>query len=441
MKNAKLGNVWDSLRASYWFVPTVMAIGAVILSTVMLAIDSAEIQILKDLRWIYTGGPSGARQVLSTVAGSMATVATTAFSITIVALQLASSNFGSRLLRNFMQDTGNQVVLGSFVSTFVYSLLVLRTIHDESFDLFVPQLSITVGMSLAILSIGVLIYFIHHAATMIQASHVIAEVSDELHDAIDRLFPEPIGEEAPNHCQPMSEIPKDFASVAIPIKAERTGYLQVVDDVSLMKLAKQQDLIIHLQLRPGQFVIQGSEIAKAYPADRVDAEVAKRLNGALILGSERIEQQDVEFPVDQLVETAVRALSPGVNDPFTAIRCIDRLGAGLCRLAQREMPSPYRYDDEKTLRVIAEPVTFDILVNAALNPIRQYAKPDVAVTVRLLNALRTIASCTSNSTQRAILQRHADMIFRGSEIGLSEECDRNDVKAQYDRVMQALKQS
>jgi uncharacterized membrane protein len=440
MKNVKFDTVWDSLRASYWFLPTLMAIGAILLSTLMLLIDLAEIEFLQDWRWLYTGGPDGARQVLSTVAGSMATVATTAFSITIVALQLASSSFGSRLLRNFMQDKGNQFVLGTFVSTYVYSLLVLRTIRNEDFDLFVPQLSVTVGMILAVFSIGVLIYFIHHAATIIQASHVIAEVSDELHSAIDRLFPEPIGKDASQQYRPVGEIPRDFSTNSYSVKAEQLGYLRVIDDNGLMKLAQKHDWLIHLHYRPGKFVIQGSEIARVYPADRVDEELAQKINDTLIFGNERTEQQDVEFPLDQLVETATRALSPGINDPFTATRCIDRLAAGLCHLAQREIPSAYRYDEDHVLRVITVPIKFEGMVDRAFSQIRQYGKSDLAVALRLMEGLLAIAKCIDSPVQRATLQRHADMALRSSEAGLSEENDRQMVQERYNAVIQELKQ-
>ncbi|WP_416670390.1 DUF2254 domain-containing protein [Egbenema bharatensis] len=440
MKNAKFDTIWDSLRASYWFLPTLMAIGAMALSTLMLLVDSAEIEFLHDVRWIYTGGPDGARQVLSTVAGSMATVATTAFSITIVALQLASSSFGSRLLRNFMQDRGNQFVLGAFVSTYVYSLLVLRTIRNEDFDFFVPQLSVTVGMILAVFSIGVLIYFIHHAATIIQASHVLAEVSDELHDAIDRLFPQPLGHSIPDRYRPISEIPIDFTENSRSIQSERTGYLQLIDDASLMKLARQHDLLIHLRHRPGKFIIQNSDIARVYPAERVNSDLARRINKTLILGKERTEQQDVEFPIDQLVETATRALSPGINDPFTAIRCIDRLAAGLCHLAQREIPSAYRYDEDDQLRVITVPIRFESIVDQSFNQIRQYGKTDLAVMVRLLEGVYAVAKCAHNPVQRTALTRHAEMILRSSQEGLSEEYDRKLVAEQYNAILEELEE-
>jgi uncharacterized membrane protein len=354
MKNVKLSKLWDSLHSSYWFIPTLMAVGSMILAIVMLTIDRTG--NIPNWRWIYTGGADGARSVLSSVAGSMVSVVATAFSITIVALQLASSNFGPRLLRNFMQDTGNQIVLGTFIATFIYCLLVLRTIHGEGegYSLFVPQLSVTVGTGLAIASIGVLIYFIHHASTIIQASHVITQVSGDLDKALDRLFPGKIGEGKANNSRQVGEIPANFDSEASPIKATGEGYLQAIDDDELMKIARQYNVLVRLTTRPGKFIVKGSDLAMVFPEKQVNQSLKQQINDAFILGKERTEYQDVEFPIDQLVEIALRAISPAINDPFTAIRCIDRLSAGLSRLAQRDFPSPYRYDDEQNLRVIVE---------------------------------------------------------------------------------------
>jgi len=409
-----------------------------ILAIAMLTLDRTG--NIPDWRWIYTGGADGARSVLSSVASSMVSVVATAFSITIVALQLASSNFGPRLLRNFMQDTGNQIVLGTFIATFIYCLLVLRTIHGEGegHSLFVPQLSVTVGTGLAIASIGVLIYFIHHASTIIQASHVITQVSGDLDKALERLFPEKIGEGKANNSRQVGEIPANFDSEASPIKATGEGYLQAIDDDELMKTARQYNLLVRLTTRPGKFIVKGSDLAMVFPQKQVNKSLNKQINDAFILGKERTEYQDVKFPIDQLVEIALRAISPGINDPFTAIRCIDRLSAGLSRLAQRDFPSPYRYDDEQNLRVIVEGVTFEGLVDAAFNQIRQYSKSDVAVTIRLLEAIACIATYTHNSKQREALRRQAEMILNSSREQISPEQDQKDVQEQYHQVIKAL---
>ena len=441
MKNVKLAKLWDSLHSSYWFVPTIIAAIAIALAFTMLSLDRAGYYtLIEKWHWIYTGDADGARSLLSAIGGSMITVAGTTFSITIVALQLAASNFGPRLLRNFMQDTGNQIVLGTFIGTFIYCLLVLRTVHGDGdgYNEFVPQFSVTGGIVLAIASIGLLIYFIHHASTIIQASHVISEVSADLDRAIDRLFPEKIGRSVSQSKRQVGEIPANFDSEACPIRASGSGYIQAVDDEKLMKIACQHNLLLRLQYRPGKFVIQGSNLVMVWPGERVNRKLTDRINDAFILGKERTEQQDVEFPIAQLVEIALRAISPAVNDPFTAIRCIDRLSAGLSRLAQRDFPSPYRYDKDNNLRAIAQGVTFAGLTDTAFNQIRQYGRADVAVTIRLLEAIAAIASYTRNPKDRASLLRHAKMIERDSYEGVSEELDRKDIEERYQAAVKAL---
>jgi uncharacterized membrane protein len=438
MRNVKLSKLWDQLHSSYWFIPAVMAVVATALAFTMLNLDrTGKVDI--NYWWVYTGGADGARSLLEAVASSMVSVAATAFSITIVALQLAASNFGPRLLRNFMQDTGNQVVLGTFISTFIYCLLVLRTIHGEGdgYSQFVPQLAVTVGILLAIISIGILIYFIHHASTIIQASHVIQNVSEDLHSAIKRLFPQKIGRGESEDSLGVEEIPMSFEEEALPIRANGTGYLQAIDDEELMKIACKQNLLLRLQTRPGKFLVQGSDLVLVFPGTEVNKKLTKEINDAFILGKERTEQQDVEFPINQLVEIALRAISPAVNDPFTAIRCIDQLSAGLCHLVQRNFPSSYRYDNNK-LRVIAEGVKFKGLTDAAFNQIRQYGRSDVAVTIRLLEAIALIATYTNNFKYQAVLRHHADMILQNSRQELSQEQDRKDVEERYNQVIKNL---
>ncbi|MBE9182480.1 DUF2254 domain-containing protein [Oculatella sp. LEGE 06141] len=439
MKNVKLSKLWDSLHTNYWFLPTLMAIGAVVLAFSMLFIDWRTKDAMDNLPWIYSGGPDGARGLLSTVAGSMITVAATAFSITVVALQLAASNFGPRLLRNFMQDTGNQIVLGTFIGTFIYCLLILRTVRGEDYTLFVPQLSVTVGMLLAIASIGVLIYFINHASTIIQASQIISGVAGELDDAIDRMFPEELGQDkSDEQLHTPGEIPNDFDRHVSPIASTQTGYLQIVDEQLLLKVACQCSLLLRLESRPGEFVLQGNPLVMVYPQERINQKLIDRINRAFVLGRERTEQQDVEFPINQLVEIALRALSPGINDPFTAIRCIDRLCAGLSHLAERPFPSAYRYDEDRALRIIAVPVTFEQLVNTAFNQIRHYGQSDVVVTMHLLTAIAQIASRTHRSHDRFALQQQAEMIFQGSREGLSQKYDQQMVEDRYRQVIATL---
>jgi uncharacterized membrane protein len=373
--------------------------------------------------------------MLSAIAGSMVTVAGTVFSITTVALSLASGQFGPRLLRNFIRDRSNQFVLGTFTATFLYCLLVLRTVRGTDDGSFVPGVSVTVGLVLAIIDLGVLIYFIHHVAISIQADRVISVVGRELHETILRLWPEELGSES-NRSRQASDAPGTVKKLTVA--ATSSGYVDAVDDPALMHIAVEGDLVVTLLRRPGQFVVKGSPLAEVAGPAELDEEIGDKINGVVTIASNRTPFQDVEFAVDQLVEIAVRALSPGINDPFTAMTCVDRLGEGLCRLARRTVPSPYRYDEHRKLRVIAHPADFAGVVDAAFNQIRQYGHSSAAVLIRLLETLAVIANHTGREGDREALARHAELIYRAAAVGIPEESDRRDVEQRYELVHAAL---
>ncbi len=421
-----------------------MAGGAVALALATIALDEAvSDEWLQALGWAYTGGAEGASSVLGAIAGSMITIAGVVFSMTLVALSLASSQLGPRLLRNYMRDTATQVVLGMFVSTFVYCLLVLRTIRRADEIAFVPHLSVNIGVLFALVSVGVLIYFIHHVSISIQADQVVARVGKELVEEINRLFPEQIGQEQnrPAIESIDTSIPEAFDREARPVLAGGDGYLQHIDAHTLMILATQADVLLRLERRPGQYVVSGRPLVMVWPGDRVTDEFAALVNDAFALGNLRTSAQDVEFAIHQLVEIAVRALSPGINDPFTAVACVDRLGSALCRLAQRKMPSPYRHDEQHRLRVVVAPITFTEIVDTAFNQIRQYAHPSAAVTIRLLETIAVIAEAVHRPADWAALRRHAEMIVRGAREGLPEVEDRRAVEDRFEMTIRVLRES
>lgn len=435
----KAVQLWDWLQTSFWFVPTLATILAIGLSFMMTRLDSRIGDRWPQTWWIYAGQPEGARILLSTIAGSMITVAGVVFSITIVVLSLASSQFGPRLLRNFMRDPGNQIVLGTFVATFIYCLLVLRTVTGNGEEGFVPHLSITFGIVLAIISLGVLIYFIHHISASIQASTIVASVGEELDEAINLVFPEELGEEAPESRQRgKADIPGGFEAEAVSICASRIGYLQAIDNEKLMRLARQKNLLLRLVQRPGDYISWGHVLVRAWPRERVDEAAADQIRKAFIRGSERTLTQDVKFGIQQLVEIAVRAVSPGINDPFTATTCIDRLGASLSRLAERAIPSSYHYDDENHLRIIADPVTFVEVAGDAFEDIGQYGSSSMAVTLRLLESLAVIGTHIHREEDRAALLRHAEQVKEEGKEKLTMPWYRREIDARYAAVLRAL---
>jgi uncharacterized membrane protein len=363
----------------------------------------------------------------------MITIAGVVFSMTLVALSLASSQLGPRMLPNFMRDTTTQVVLGTFVATFLYCLVVLRTVRRPEEFVFVPHLSVSLGVLFAVVSLGVLIYFIHHVSVSLQANEIVARVGAELIEGVDRLFPEQIGRGAPR----IPAEPPDagfldaFDREARPVVADGDGYLQLIDAEVLLELATEEDVVLRLERRPGDYVVADRPLLRVWPGDRVSDQLTARVRSAFTLGRQRTPRQDFESAVSQLVEIAVRALSPGINDPFTAIACVDRLGSVLSRVAQREMPSPYRHDGQDQLRVIVPAFTFPAILDVAFDQIRQYGRSSAAVTLRLLETIAVVAGFAQRPEDVAALQRQAGMVARGARGGLAEKEDRRVVEERY----------
>jgi uncharacterized membrane protein len=432
---------WSRVRSSFWFLPAVMAGGAMVLAFATVALDELVTDWLTlNWGWTFTGGAEGASSLLGAIAGSMITIAGVVFSMTLVALSLASSQLGPRLLRNFMRDTATQMVLGTFVATFLYCLLVLRTIRRADEIAFVPHLSVTLSVLLAVASVGVLIYFIHHVSVSIQANEIVARVGTELIEGIERLFPENIGRGAPRIPTepPDAGFLDTFGREARPVGSAGDGYLQFVDGNALMALAMQEDVVIRLERRPGHYFVAARPLALVWPGSRVTDQLKDRINSAFALGNQRTSVQDIEFSVNQLVEIAIRALSPGVNDPFTAMTCVDHLGSALCRLAQRDMPSPYRHDSQDQLRLIMPVFTFPDVTDAAFNQIRQYGRTSTAVAIRLLETIADVARSVHRPEDCAALLRHAKMIARGASGGLLEDEDRQEVEERFQSANQLL---
>jgi len=392
---ARLRNLWQALRSSFWFVPTLLALGAVALSVVVGKVDTLlGAKFAAKLGWIYTGGPEGARGVLSAIAGSVIGVAGTTFSITIAVLSLTSGQFGPRLLRNFMRDVGNQVVLGTFTATFLYCLLVLRTIRGTDAEIYVPHVSVTVGVGLAVLSVGVLIYFINHVAESIQVSHLIEVVGDDADEAVRRTF---------SASPPVADAPiATPASKPTVVCSDAIGYLQSVDEESLFAIAREHGLLMRLEVRHGEYVMPAMKLLSVWP-EAHGREAA--LRAAFSYGRDRTTLEDVEFAFLQLSEVAVRALSPGINDPFTAVMCVDRITASMCELASRYWPPECRCDEQQVPRVLTLTLGRAALVEAAYGHIRRAAESSPYVQVRLRECLSFVRDRARESAFREALER------------------------------------
>jgi uncharacterized membrane protein len=433
-----LADRWLAVRVSYWFVPSLFAAGALGLAECGRLVDRW--MTLQGLHpaWVYTGGPAGARALLTTLAGSMIGTAGVTFSVTIVALSLASSQFGPRLLRNFMRDRGNQVVLGTFVATFLYCILVLREVRDASSGAaYVPAVSVAGAVVLGAASLGILIYFFHHVASSIQASHVVAAVARDLVAAVDGFCARAASRTGSPEEPPAAV--RDLLSAATAVEAKRSGYVRWVDHGALVALAAEHDALIETLHRAGDFVIDGGSLVRVVAPGPLDPSFADRARRAIGIGEERTEEQDVEYSIRQLVEVALRALSPGINDPHTAMTCVDWLGVALARLARHGMPPRFGTDDQGRIRLVTDTPRFEGVVGAAFDPIRQAAARNLAVSLRLLETLRALSRHVRSAEQAEVLRRQAESVFAGARAAAEVDADRAALEGRHEATVAALR--
>ena len=416
-----LRKLWIEVRSSLWFVPGLLVLAAIGLALILVEVDVAFAGELRSQRWqpLLNAGAEGARGMLAAIAGSMITVAGVAFSITIVTLSLASTQYTPRILRNFMRDRANQFVLGIFVAVFTFCLLVMRTIRggsEEDGGGFVPLLSVAVGMLMALVSIGCLIFFIHHIATSIQASTILKSVTAETCVAIENLFPEDLGKGEAEAEADLLE-----ASQWFPVHAESDGYLQHIDAKGLLRFAEKHGLVVRLDCSPGDFVHHHGTLVSC------DRELGDEERGTLcalfVVGDFRTVEQDAGFGIRQIVDIGMKALSPGVNDTSTAVSCLDYLSTILSRLARRRIGSAFREEAGK-LRVIAPTPRFADFAAKAFNEIRLSAEQNVTIMLQMLCVIQRIAAATGSSARHGCLLQHAALV--------AELADRS-VTAPYDR--------
>ncbi len=433
----KLKQIWSNLRSSFWFVPSlIVAVSIALAVTLVEAGSIGSDQWLARWPRLFGAGAEGARGMLSTIAGSMMTVVGVTFSMTLVTLALASSQYTSRILRNFMRDRVTQVVLGIFTGIFTYCLIVLRTIRGGDESGFIPSLAVSLGVVLAIGGISVLIFFIHHIASSIQAANIIASVAAESMAAVDRLFPEKLGHGPVDSDEDQSPLPlpeRSWQAVA----ARGNGYIQSVDNAALLRLAREHQTIVRMERGIGAFVVHDTTLASLALEDPPEKEIIADLQAAYSINRYRTVEHDTAFGIRQIVDMALRALSPSTNDTTTAVMCVDYLTAILARLAPRQIPSSRRYE-EGELRVLTIGPTFESLLAESFDQIRGSAQGNVAIMLRILGALQTIAGLTASPGRRRALRDQVRWIAELAERTLEPAHDRARIDTRLARVREAL---
>ncbi len=427
----KIRFLWEEVLASFWFLPVVIIGFSVLLSVALVSLDnSVEVSQSDWLRFFLVNSSDSARSILSTISGAMIGVAGTVFSVTLVALTLASSQFGPRLIKKFMYVRLNQVVLGSYIATYLYCLLVLNAIRDSDDYRFIPSISILVAIIVTIINIVLLIVFIHQIAVSIQADRVVSDISDFISRQVEQLFPDKIGEDTEQEMLLAAE-QASAALAAYPIKraihSPKSGYLQYVDRGGLLAMLAQHNAILELHCRPGSFLIKGAEIGQLHSSNVLNGAALAKLANLFVIGQIKTSQQDLEFSIHQMVEIAARALSPGVNDPFTAIACVDNLSATMSYLAEAKFPSPYIFDEAAKLRVLANTLDFEGALDAAFNQIRQYSAGTPAVLIRLVEALQSIEYFTKRERHQKAVHKHLEMVVALAKESIAEKNDLADL--------------
>lgn len=400
----------ERLRMSLWFVPAVAVATAIGLAAVLVPLDRAF--DVEGPRWLlFSGGPESARNLLTVIAGSMITSISLIFSVTMVVLQLASAQYSPRVLRSFIRDRLVQSVLGVYIATFAYCLVVLPAVRSAvdggNDEFFVPSLAVTAALLMALGSLALFVRYVHHMAHAIRASTIISTVAQETREALERMYPEEIGEEAEQAAAPSGPPRSSIAWEGRP------GILVAVDEDTLIEVACRAETVIEVVPMVGSFVPTGIEVFRV----RGPAPDEPAVAACITIDDDRTMHQDPAFGFRQLVDVAERALSPGVNDPTTAVQAIDQLHDLLRRLARRRIPSPLRLGPDGALRVVAPRLGWDEYVHLAFDEIRHYSGRSIQVTRRLSGAVDDLLSVASTARrealefQRALLNAASDREF------------------------------
>jgi len=434
--SARLIKIWQDLQGSYYFIPGLMAFGAIFLAYVTIALDETYgLKVSDDSIFFLSNKATGARTILATIAGSMIGVAATTFSITMVAVTSAAGQYGPRLIGNFMRDRGNQVTLGTFTSTFIYCLLILRvsrtgdgTGAEDAVTEFIPNISLLVAMGLTLMSVGVLIYFIHHIPETLNVGNITSRVGRRLSKDIESRYPKDIG-----RSQRDKEINlKDYLlSDAKIIRSKFEGFVQTLNEDALLQLCSKLDVVAKIEYRPGDFVTKGDILVRVWAEDTLSEEQELKFLDGFATGNSRSAHQNILFLADELVEILARALSPGVNDPFTAMNCINWFHSSIKIFAVGELPSPFRFDEAGQLRLIAYPVTFESFVQTICNQSRAYIATDRNTTIKMMTVLTEITAIVKEDDHKSCIIKQLEDLKLAAEELLPSEVDKAEVRKHY----------
>lgn len=434
----RLRQLWQPLRESLWFVPLLMVLASLGLAYGLVQYDQAHSASgPRQLPLLFGIDAGGAGGMLTAISASMLTVAALTFSLLLAAITQVSNQYSPRALRNFMRDPVSQVVMGYFVSVFTFALIVQGTIRSGRTDRFVPTTAVLVALLLALGGVGALIFFLHHIAEALQTGTLVRRIMAETERELRRLFPYSLGQELHSEARPAAEAFARMPDGWFPVLATEAGYLQYIDAPGLLAWTTRHGTVLRLEHHIGDFVGTGQQLFSVRagmerPATD-QADWPTDLLRYVSIGRHRNPEQDVAFGVQQLVDIALKALSPAVNDTTTAIMAIDYLGELLGRLARRDFPDALRSDGQH-LRVLVRVYDFGDYVRLACDLVRESAAGNPAVLRRLLRALALAASQVHTPDLLPVLHEQADLVLACALASLSTDYQRHEVQAIYNEL-------
>lgn len=429
--NRRLAYLREQLSTSIWFIPLVFCLSSIALGLVMLSVDR-DVSNFSISLITFSMPVSTAREVLSVIAGAVIGVGGVTFSITMVALTLTSGQYGPKVLRQFLEGNSSKISLGLFLGSFLYSLVVLVGFKQSDN----PHLTVLVALLLALFAIIGFIHFIHRTATDLQADHIVERIGNRLRDALSQLVDHADMQYRSTDVGRWRRVCR--AQDLFVIASNHNGYVQTIDYRGLTRWCEEHDCVMQVRVRPGDFLIDGSSLYKisGCPADVID-DAYLELNNHVIVGPVRTSAQDPEYPITQLNQLAARALSPGINDPGTAISCIDWFSLALTSIVDRDIPGSVFLDNEHRPRLLARTPNFAGILKGIFSPLRQFAKNEATVIVGLFNALCRLAELTTRPDRLAALGRHGELLWEEISDSAFSGYDFRDIQQRY-RRLQAL---
>ncbi len=414
-------------NVNLWKIPLALSFAGIGLFGLTMIPDTLDALGLIHLPvWLTMGGIDDARAILSAMLGCVSTVLALIFSVALLVLSMVATLFGPRLLYRFLRDWVTQTTIGLFMATFVYLCLVFLVTHQDEHTRFVPQVSLITAWLLVVGSFGFLVFYSHRIASSIQNPDLIARIVDDIRKEVE---PPELGRGVP---EPPEVVERQLAEGA-QVECCESGYVQEIDHARLVRAAAAVDAVVHVFFRPGQFVLRGEVLASVWPAKHGPA-LGARVESLVQLGRHRTIEQDAEFGLFQIVEIALRALSPAVNDTFTGVACVDWIGDALLVIADAPPWSGCWFDHAGKVRLRVRAVRLERLVRLAFDQIRQAASNNPAVLIRMLDMIRRIAPRMPSDEQRRVLLAEADAIREAAAAGVTVALDHQDVEAAWARV-------